>query len=63
MNRLLIISLFTIILASCAGENVSQERQDSLDAAAAADSMLREATKDTTSADNVEVDTSATNGL
>lgn len=58
MKRLLIIS-FVIFLTACTNRDVSQERKDSIDAAAAADSMLKDAAKgDTTTADKVAVDTS-----
>lgn len=60
MKKLLIIS-FVILFTSCTNREVSQERKDSLEAAAAADSLLKEAEKnDTTTADKVAVDTSET---
>lgn len=64
MKTLLIVSFVCLSLASCTNRNISQERQDSINAAAAADSMLKDATKDdTTAVDKVEVDTSDTKGL
>ena len=64
MKKLLIISFIGLVLTSCTNRDVSQERQDSIEAAAAADSMLKDATKgDTTTVDKVAVDTSETDGL
>ena len=64
MKKLLIVSCICLALASCTNRNITQERQDSIDAAAAADSMLKDATKDdTTTVDKVGVDTSDTKGL
>jgi len=64
MKKLLIISFISLVLTSCTNRDISQERQDSIEAAAAADSMLKDATKDdTTTADKVAVDTSETDGL
>lgn len=59
-------SLFVIliagmaVLAACSSDNQSREKQDSIEAAAAADSMLKDATQsaDTTlTTDSIVVDT------
>ena len=64
MKKLLTALFVTLIVTSCTNRNVLQEKQDSLEAAAAADSMLNEVNKyDTTETDNVAVDTSDSDGL
>lgn len=64
MKKLLIISFIGLVLTSCTNRDVSRERQDSIEAAASADSMLKDATKDdTTTVDKVAVDTADTDGL
>ena len=64
MKKLLIIWFIGITLTSCTNREISQERQDSIEAASAADSMLEDATKeDTTNIDKVAVDTSDRDNL
>lgn len=64
MKKLLIICFIGITLTSCTNREISQDRQDSIEAASAADSMLEDATKeDTTNIDKVAVDTSDRDNL
>lgn len=64
MKKLLIIWFIGITLTSCTNREISQERQDSIEAASAADSMLEDATKeDTTNIDKIAVDTSDRDNL
>ncbi|HEY0770130.1 MAG TPA: hypothetical protein VGD31_07320 [Sphingobacteriaceae bacterium] len=64
MKQLLIICFIGIMITSCTNREFSQDRQDSIEAASAADSMLEDATKeDTTNIDKVAVDTSDRDNL
>lgn len=65
MRKIFALS-FLIVLAigACTNHSATNDKQDSIEAAAAADSMLRDATQnDTTSVDKVAVDTVVTDSL
>ena len=62
MKNSLLLSVIAVAMsaAACNSDNSAKERQDSIEAAAAADSMLRDATQDaatTVTIDSVVVDT------
>ncbi len=67
MKKSLLLSVIAVAISvvACNSDNRAKEKQDSIDAAAAADSMLRDATEqaDTTvtMADSVIVDTTPVN--
>lgn len=65
MKKLILFSVLSaLILTSCAGNSAdNEEKQDSIAAEQAADSMLRDAATDTLEADGTLTDTSGTDSL
>ena len=65
MKKVLIGFVMSLVMLSCTNNSrVSQEEQDSSEAATTADSMLNDAIKsDTTAVDKLAIDTSGTDSL